>query len=1090
MSTDTVTISVTANVDSENINNAITLLTQLSNSGVFKDYTATVTATVNYNKGAQGNPEDKEATVSYKIGSQDDPNDKFAIVNYKLGTQDAPKDKAAKVNYELGTQEAPKSKTVTVNYVDGTSPAAGTAHSSGSASGRAFSSGNWGIKGNGVALGGELGRELVVRNGRFFTIGDFGAEFFRYKKNDIIFNAAQTESLFKYGGIKGANPRGKMLASGTAFAGGSGYPSSGRAFNGEGNVSGGGTFWGTNNSVNSVTGQSYSSSNDSDSSSDTDSDTEDKFEEVFDWIEVILDRVERAIDKYEAQANNIYKSWSSRNKALLNQISEVNNEISLQQQAYNKYMSAANAVGLSSDWVNKIQNGSIDISTVTDETLAEKINDYKEWYEKALDCQDAIEELKEKESELYAQRVENVATKYEGILGVIEHEKNMLEEYINQSETQGWLVSYEYYRALSSNEKKNIAELEKQKAEMLAELQVAMNSGTIEKYSEGWYELVNSIDEVSLSIAEANTKVMEISQTAQQLKWEVFDLLQDKISTVTEEAEFLIELLSSDKLYDDNGQLTNSGVATMGQHGVAYNTYMHQAELAREEAERIKAEIESGLYGGTDKYDTELEERYREMIALQQEHILAAEGEKEAIRDIVEEGIQLELDALSERIDKYNEALESQKDLYDYQKKVKEQTEEIASLEKQIAAYRGDISEEAKAKIQELKVTLEDARDNLKETEYERYISDQQKLLDELYLEYETILNTRLDNIDALISDMIIEINEDASIISDTIREAADSVGYTLSDSMQTIWSNNANSTNDVITMYGEKFSSAQTTTNNALNTINSNLQSMIAKLDAIAKENAESASTSSSANSSQANSSQSNNTQSNTTNKTPSTGGGSYGGNSSSGSEITVGGKINAAGAPIYDYAGDTSGESQYFGSDPIYTVIKEQDGYLLVRYHKLSSGYTGWFKKSDVKAYASGARRINSDDMAWTQEKGREFIVRPSDGAILTPVANGDSVLNATASSNIWDMANSPAEFIRDNLKFNSANVPNGSNIESNYTQYLDKVVFNFPNVKNYEELLSSMQKDKNFERLISSMTVDRLVGKSALAKGKSIR
>ena len=44
-----------------------------------------------------------------------------------------------------------------------------------------------------------------------------------------------------------------------------------------------------------------------------------------------------------------------------------------------------------------------------------------------------------------------------------------------------------------------------------------------------------------------------------------------------------------------------------------------------------------------DPYDMELEARYREVVALQQEAILAAEDEKNAIRDLVEEGINLEL---------------------------------------------------------------------------------------------------------------------------------------------------------------------------------------------------------------------------------------------------------------------------------------------------------------------------------------------------------------------------------------------------------------------------------------------------------------
>ena len=76
----------------------------------------------------------------------------------------------------------------------------------------------------------------------------------------------------------------------------------------------------------------------------------------------------------------------------------------------------------------------------------------------------------------------------------------------------------------------------------------------------------------------------------------------------------------------------------------------------------------------------------------------------------------------------------------------------------------------------------------------------------------------------------------------------------------------------------------------------------------------------------------------------------------SSSKGSIKVGGLINAGKAQIYDYAGDKSGERQYFLNDPIYKVLDEKNGYLLTRWHKLNTGYTGWFKKSDVKAYAKG--------------------------------------------------------------------------------------------------------------------------------------
>ena len=550
---------------------------------------------------------------------------------------------------------------------DGGSDVNGTAHAYGTVSkyGKAFKQGDWRTKKSETALVGELGREIVVTpNNKWHTVGDNGAEFTRIPRGSIVFNHKQTEELLNNGKVTSNGGRAKALASGTAFSSGSGggfgkyieKVAVDDAKSGSGKSKKKSTK-SSSGSTGSDGGSGRSdNSNSSSSSSSSSSKAKDDFEETIDWIETKISRIERVIDQLDQKASNVYKTWSERNKALAGEISEVHDEIELQQQAYNRYMQEANSIGLSASYVEKIQNGTIDIETITDEALKEKIDDYQKYYEAALDAEQAIEELKEQEASLYQQRFENASARYEGILGTIEHEKNMLEEYINQAEAQGWLVSYEYYRELSSNEKRNIAELEKQRTDMLAELETAMESGTIEKGSEAWYEMVGAIDEVTLSIEEANTRVMEISQTAQQLKWEQFDILQDKISAVTEEADFLIELLSSDKLFDDNGNLTDEGKATMGLHGQNYNTYMHQADQAAAEVERLKKQIEE------DPYDMELQERYQEMISLQQEYILAAEQEKEAIRDLVEEGIQLEIEALEDRIDKYNEALESQKD--------------------------------------------------------------------------------------------------------------------------------------------------------------------------------------------------------------------------------------------------------------------------------------------------------------------------------------------------------------------------------------------------------------------------------------------
>ena len=55
---------------------------------------------------------------------------------------------------------------------------------------------------------------------------------------------------------------------------------------------------------------------------------------------------------------------------------------------------------------------------------------------------------------------------------------------------------------------------------------------------------------------------------------------------------------------------------------------------------------------------------------------------------------------------------------------------------------------------------MENAKDDLKETEYERLISDSKKMLDDLYSEYEDVLNSRFDDIDATFEKMIALTND------------------------------------------------------------------------------------------------------------------------------------------------------------------------------------------------------------------------------------------------------------------------------------------------------------------------------------------
>lgn len=83
--------------------------------------------------------------------------------------------------------------------------------------GTALASGNWAVQSDEKkALVGEEGFEIIVREGRFFTVGNNGAEMTDIKKGDIVFNHEQSQNLLKYGHISG---RGKAYADGTVGAG-------------------------------------------------------------------------------------------------------------------------------------------------------------------------------------------------------------------------------------------------------------------------------------------------------------------------------------------------------------------------------------------------------------------------------------------------------------------------------------------------------------------------------------------------------------------------------------------------------------------------------------------------------------------------------------------------------------------------------------------------------------------------------------------------------------------------------------------------------------------------------------------------------
>ena len=727
---------------------------------------------------------------------------------------------------------------------------------------------------------------------------------------------------------------------------------------------------------------------------------------------------------------------------------------------------------------------------------------------------DATKEAANAEAE-YAQsivenakkKLDNIAAYYDSFMSQWENRSSMIETYMDRMQTQGYNLSTKFYEAQIEQEQSIVDNLSEKYKAMKRNFEAAVQNGDITKGTQEYYEMKDSVDQVANSLAEAENKVFELQASIRDLKWEQFDQLQDSISRITSESDFLIDLMSHKDMFDDDGKMTEQGLATLGLHGVNYNTYMAQADKYKEEMLRISEEL------AKDPYNQKLIDRKNELVDAQQKSILSAENEKDAMKDLIKDGIENELDSLQDLIDKYLDAIQAQKDLYDYQKKIREKTEEIASLQKQLASLQGDNSEENKAKLQELKNSIKDAQEDLEDTQYEKFISDQKELLDNLKNEYEEILNKRLDNIDGLLSDMISEINSNASQISDTLRTEAASVGYDLSTEIQNVW-NATNDVNGVIAAYDSNFSSTMTGVSSAIDDIYKRQQEMINAIDSMAgklvqkvqEETADPVVGELEEVKQKPN--KNNVAEGNPTpdppkvsdkdsikdavlvdpdepkkkpKKKPNKTNGTNAGNG----KAEVGDKVTYT-SGVYHAASDGTGAtgSYYLGKKVKITRINKGSKYPYC-IDAADGTQLGWVKLSQLKGYASGSKSIPSDQYGWTQELGTESLIRKRDGAIVTPFERGDMVLDADATKNLWDMMNDPSGFINGAMPNISQIISGKDRLRQSNTTYNQKIEFILPNVENYSDFMRKAQRDKKFERMICDMTTERMVGGNSLRK-----
>lgn len=384
--------------------------------------------------------------------------------------------------------------------------------------------------------------------------------------------------------------------------------------------------------------------------------------------------------------------------------------------------------------------------------------------------------------QLYLDEFNYIQDDFKNRLSLYEYYSNVYQKKATIAETQGYMASSKALAAQKNVQLKNTNILREELSALEAELSEAMATGKIEEYSDAWCSMQSAINATKEAIYDSRIETEKLNKAMQELEWQKFDFGQTMSGQLNDEAEFLMNMMSFTDLYDEKGRLTDTGLATMGLHNMKADIYNQQSiEYAKE-----IAKINDQLYN--DPNNVDLINRKQELLKLSRETAIAMENEQKAIVSMVENGIKVELDSLKELIDTYKEALDSEKDLYDYQNTIADKSKKISDIQKQLSAYANDSSEETKTTVQKLKSSLIEAQKDLRDTEYSRSISDQKKLLDDVYDEYEKFLNTRLDDTNKLLEDMRMITNAIPDRIGEILSDTSMSATILISDEMNGIW--------------------------------------------------------------------------------------------------------------------------------------------------------------------------------------------------------------------------------------------------------------------------------------------------------------
>jgi cell wall-associated NlpC family hydrolase len=477
------------------------------------------------------------------------------------------------------------------------------------------------------------------------------------------------------------------------------------------------------------------------------------------------------------------KSYNSNKSSLTKSLKKTKaKNIGLTQKEFNSIKSNLKSnKSISYNLINKIEN----------DTLREKCIAHNEYLLAKNTATDNYNQAKEDHTSNVRQarkdRFDKVQERYDNKAGLIEQKKNAVSNSLSIAEAKGQLIGEAYYTR-QANAVKSDMKLKQEEAGKLAK-----KLSTIKFGSDEWYEAQEALNGVYESIQQDEQELAEFQKSINELKFDRFDELLNKLGDITDETDFLIDMLDSDNLFDsDTGMITDDGITAIGLTAQNYDTYLAEAQKYKDAIADLNEMYKNGEISLTD-YNSQL----RTYQQGQRDSIKSANEAKKSLVAYVKQGLDAQNDALSDAIDKKKKLLETEKDLHDFQSKIADQNKNIAKIEKQIAALESDDSEENRKKLQQLKSNLQDAQKDREDTLYDRSISDQEDSLDKMLENSKKQAEDYLKDTNKVFSDALTYVNANSSQVASNIEKIAKDTGYDISSYIVNAWKDGGSAVGD-----------------------------------------------------------------------------------------------------------------------------------------------------------------------------------------------------------------------------------------------------------------------------------------------------